>query len=490
MSIAQSFKNRQINQRKYSVKILSPIPECSYFPYFFDSIEDKIPYEYNEYSVIAKNKQNLKQITNEESQRVKSEINEISQLFKKFDMEIPPIIQKGLSDAAQIFDKKYEKSHIARLCRFTPFSNQSSLRTSEESKAVLLRFFDVEAANKLNSTRIKKIDEYDPETISPTTKLAKEGVYIPPALNFDLSTLMLQTFVEVYDDDQLNEKSTINNLPKERNLNNTQENMRENDKNKKVKIYKSSKSKKKKKGTKNKKSKNVNPANEENDQPIIDNSENTNNDNDDKIKSTEDGPEGFDPLKNDDDIADDEEIKTNDDDIAKMENDEVEIQNKEVENENKDIPEDAEFINTENPNEDNQILSVENDHTNNEEGENNQDLPIKGNENNEEDLSDNFEIPFCEESVPNEEYMNCSYTEKLTFELESLGFTLPSNRNILVANAFCVVNGIDPKEIDHKVERANKAKEFLRDFTIDHLPQIEEHNQRVAMNEFLNQSLT
>lgn len=519
MSIAQSFKNRQITQRKYSVKILSPIPESYYFPYFFENIAKTIPYENTEYSIILKNKQNLKQISNEESQRVKSEIDEISQLYKKFEMEIPPIIQKGLLDVSQIFDKKNEKSHATHLCKFMPFSNQSSLQNSEEAKAVLLRFFDVEAANNLNKTQIKKINEYDSEKVTSTTKLAKEGVYIPPALTFDIGTLMLQTFVEAYDDDadNNNDKPLISEntifLDAEHFSPRTKQKGK---KYKKAKSTKDYKSKKKKKYNKSKKN-----SNEENDQlSILDGSEIKNNENDVEnsnpfhdISSLE--IPNNNPINNDE-AADDEEMQ-NDSNIFyeskkvqdgpennEQEEDENKIQdgpvnNEQQENENKiqDGPENNEILEKDEHQKQeiqNQLIEIGNDQIAIENGENdqinNEDPHLNENNHEEEDLSDPFEIPYCDEALPDETYMNCSYTEKLIFELESLGFTLPSNRNILVANAFCVVNGIDPKEIDQKVERANKAKEFLHDFTIDHLPQIEEHNQRVAMGEFLNQSLS
>ena len=200
-----------------------------------------------------------------------------------------------------------------------------------------MQFFKIQKANKINSKRIKPISEYKSSVFRPTRQIAKKGIYVPPPLDFDIGSLIVQSFVEVKKDDEINES-------------------------------------------------------------------------------------------------------------------EAKQKRKEEEFNNCSTSKTTEYSNSE-----------------------------------DEDL-EQYDIPLCDAAPPDEKYMSLSYNEKLAIELKSLGFKLETNKNVLVSNAFCVVNDIDQEELSKKVEKTNKAKMFLHEFTLAHSDEIKEHNQNVAMRNFLRQS--
>ena len=81
-----------------------------------------------------------------------------------------------------------------------------------------------------------------------------------------------------------------------------------------------------------------------------------------------------------------------------------------------------------------------------------------------------------------------SFKEKIEFELESLGFDISSDQDLIMKNYYySAYNHADIKKVDHEIERANLAKNLLNDIIIEHSHKIEEHNRNLGLIEYFNQ---
>lgn len=98
------------------------------------------------------------------------------------------------------------------------------------------------------------------------------------------------------------------------------------------------------------------------------------------------------------------------------------------------------------------------------------------------------DVPFIVKDSPDLFYMAMSFKEKLEFELESLGFDISSDQDLIMKNYYySAYNHADIKKVDHEIERANLAKNLLNDIIIEHSHKIEEHNRNLGLIEYFNQ---
>ncbi|KAK8841128.1 hypothetical protein M9Y10_027328 [Tritrichomonas musculus] len=98
------------------------------------------------------------------------------------------------------------------------------------------------------------------------------------------------------------------------------------------------------------------------------------------------------------------------------------------------------------------------------------------------------DVPFIVKDSPDLFYMAMSFKEKIEFELESLGFDISSDQDLIMKNYYySAYNHADIKKVDHEIERANLAKNLLNDIIIEHSHKIEEHNRNLGLIEYFNQ---